>query len=388
MSTVEADPITIDVTSNHFVDDKEENGCCCAIIQEAFDSIKTFFKLVYEKMCSLLKCCFGSDDKKIVTSENKIAFVIDDRYTKHQTKEGDPERPDRYVTIKKALQDVLTSSNTLKPKKAKEKHILRCHSPSYVELVKKESQQCSNGETKQLSTGDVQVCNQSYDVALLAAGGVIKAVKEIANNKAKTVFCPVRPPGHHSSTDRGAGFCLFNNVAIGAKYALEKFPSLFQRVLIIDWDVHHGDGTEKIVKEMVEEGNQSIFYFSIYEKGIYPSSASKEQKKEKNCVNIPIKGGQNSREAFLCSFKKELYEIAEKVQPQLIFISAGFDAHQKDTISHIDLQDDDFTQLTLLVKEVANKYAQGKIVSVLEGGYNLEVLQHCVINHINALATE
>jgi acetoin utilization deacetylase AcuC-like enzyme len=312
-------------------------------------------------------------------------FVYDPHYTMHKTGAWHPEQPNRVAVINQALQTagLKTVANTLKPRKATEAEILLCHTKSYYELVQKEINALQNySGTTTLSTGDVEVCHDSFDIALLAAGGALTAVDKIMTSSANCAFCITRPPGHHATSDKGMGFCIFNNIAIAARYAQQKYG--IKRVLIADWDVHHGNGTQDIFYE-----DPSVFYFSTHEKDLYPFTGTVEDTGEGlgkgTTLNIPIKPTLLSRSEVIQAFQSTLKERMQAFKPELVLISAGFDGHESDPLGHFNLKDEDFFTLTTCLKEIANEYSKGKIVSILEGGYNLTALAPAAVSHVKAL---
>lgn len=314
-----------------------------------------------------------------------IYFVSDPAYTEHQTGLWHPEQPARTVVIDRALvaAGLKIASNTLKPRIATQDEILSCHTLPYFELVQREiSELAWSHETPYLSTGDVTISTRSWNPALLAAGGVLTAIDQIMQTADSSAFCIVRPPGHHACSNRGMGFCLFNNVAIGARYAQKKYG--VNKVLIADWDVHHGNGTQEIFYQ-----DPSVFYFSTHEKDLYPNTGFKEEIGEGaaagTTLNCPIQPGPNSRFEVLKAFEVVLREKMRTFQPDLVMISAGFDAHEADPLGHFNLQDQDFFQLSKLIKEIAVTYAKGCVVSVLEGGYNLPALATASTAHVKGL---
>lgn len=305
-------------------------------------------------------------------------------YICHLTGYGHPETPGRYAIVVKALETagLLHANNTLIPQAATYEHLLLCHTADYIKLVQKDTEmarqlQQLKGEYT-LSSGDVQICPDSYRIALLACGAGIAAVDAIMKGNASIAFCCVRPPGHHATAERGMGFCLFNNVAIAARYAQRKYG--LERVLIADWDVHHGNGTQDIFYE-----DPSVFYFSTHQQGIYPGTGSIEEVGKGNILNCPIAAGENSRLEVLEAFQVRLAEAAARFKPQLVIISAGFDAHCEDSLGRFNLTEEDFAHLTGIVKEIANTYSSGRIVSMLEGGYNLHALAASVVAHVRVL---
>ena len=315
---------------------------------------------------------------------SKLYIVTDPAYSKHLTGPGHPEQPARISSIVETLQSagIMTDDNTLSPRAATLEELQLCHDPSYCRLVHDEvaalAEQGVIDGSVMLSTGDAQISPDSYDIALLAAGGVLVAIDKVFTEKDARAFCTIRPPGHHAETARGMGFCLFNNVAIGARYAQKKYD--LERVAIIDWDVHHGNGTQEIFYE-----DPSVLYFSTHQYPFYPGTGAATERGVGNILNCPIAGGPGSREKVLQAFQEQLVPAIDSFKPDLIMVSAGFDAHTLDPIGGMDFRDEDFQTLTKIVVDLADKYAQGRIVSVLEGGYKLEALAKAATKHVQAL---
>ncbi|MBA3603465.1 MAG: histone deacetylase [Parachlamydiaceae bacterium] len=315
----------------------------------------------------------------------------------HLTGQGHPECPERYIAVINELQNqgyLQEASFNLLAKKASNADILRCHSQIYVNRVKAECEYLRMlnipEATSMLSTGDVQICSNSFEIALLAAGAGLLAVDKVMQEKSKTAFCAMRPPGHHATTSQGMGFCLFNNIAIAARYAQATYN--VKKVLIVDWDVHHGNGTQEIFYN-----DPSVFYFSTHQEGIYPGTGKKEDIGAGNIYNCPISGGKNSRLEVLKAYEDDLANAMLLFKPELVLISAGFDAHHTDPLggydahcgtpqAGFDLITQDFTTLTEIVQKIAKKHCQGKIVSILEGGYNLKALAESVRAHTKILS--
>jgi acetoin utilization deacetylase AcuC-like enzyme len=310
---------------------------------------------------------------------SKTGFVYHEQFLEHDTGYGHPEKPDRLRAIVDNLQEtgLWQKLHHLIVDAAPIEVINKVHSQRHVQYVK---ERCEKGFTI-LDQGDTTVCEKSYDIALLAAGGVISAVDAVMSGVLKNVFCAVRPPGHHAESNSPMGFCLFNNAAIAARYAQDKYN--IRRVAIIDWDVHHGNGTQEIFYN-----DPSIFYISIHQYPFYPGSGSKSEKGEGKgegfTLNFPMKAGSGEIE-YLEVFCKEIIPVLDGYHPQLIIISAGFDAHKEDPLANMNLTDDTYRILTEMMAETAEKYAKGRIISVLEGGYNLQALSRSLQKHIEAL---
>ncbi|MFH2004730.1 MAG: histone deacetylase [Bacteroidota bacterium] len=310
---------------------------------------------------------------------SKTGFVYHEQFLEHDTGYGHPEKPDRLRAIVDHLQEtgLWQKLHHLIIDAAPIEVINKVHSQRHVQYVK---EKCEKGFTI-LDQGDTTVCEKSYDIALLAAGGVISAVDAVMSGVLKNVFCAVRPPGHHAESNSPMGFCLFNNAAIAARYAQDKYN--IRRVAIIDWDVHHGNGTQEIFYN-----DPSVFYISIHQYPFYPGSGSKSEKGEGKgegfTLNFPMKAGSGEIE-YLEVFCKEIIPVLDGYLPQLIIISAGFDAHKEDPLANMNLTDDTYRILTEMMAETAEKYAKGRIISVLEGGYNLQALSRSLQKHIEAL---
>lgn len=312
---------------------------------------------------------------------NPLSIVYHPHFIMHLTGKGHPESPMRYTSVIDELtrQGLMTNDNSLLAKEAPLSAILRCHPQSYIDLVKNECQKLKVGPGSTfLSTGDAKISPDSFEVALLAAGAGLIAIDAVMQNTTKTAFCVVRPPGHHATSTQGMGFCLFNNVAIAARYAQDTYH--VKKVLIADWDVHHGNGTQEIFYS-----DPSVFYFSTHQEGIYPETGKREEIGVGNICNLPIQGGVGSRISVLKAYEEDLFAAMEIFTPDLILLSAGFDAHQDDPIGGMDLQTEDFTALTKSIKKIANKHCEGRIISFLEGGYNLEALAASTCAHVREL---
>ncbi len=290
-----------------------------------------------------------------------------------------PESPARFDVILKGLQDtgLLDRLERRPGRMASEADISLCHDPAYIAGAKQEIQQ---GVT-QLSTGDTAVSYRSFEVALHAAGSALCGVDAVCSDSARNAFCVVRPPGHHATRDRGMGFCVFNNVAVAARYAQRTHG--FQRILIVDWDVHHGNGTQDIFYE-----DASVFYFSTHQAPLYPFTGWETETglgagegMTRNIALPPHSRGEVAIQAL----REHLVPAMQTFRPELILISAGFDAHSDDPVSHLEWQTEDFHILTQLLMDLAAEYADQRIVSILEGGYNLHNLAAAAAIHVNTL---
>ncbi len=306
----------------------------------------------------------------------RTALLADPVSKLHFTGPGHPERPERFDAALSGLKGL--DLVTLATRKALEDELALCHTRAYIETVKREvASGCGD-----LSTGDTTICPASLDVALHAAGGALNAVDAVFAGEARNAFCIVRPPGHHATADRGMGFCIFNNVAIAARYAQRKHGA--ERVLIADWDVHHGNGTQDI---FYEDG--SVFFFSTHQYPWYPGTGSPEETGhgdgQGKTLNCPFPSGAGRRE-IVGAFRDKLAPAAEAFQPDFMLISAGFDSRAGDPLGGFRLADADFAELTAILLEIAGRHAGGRVVSVLEGGYDLSGLASAARAHVEALA--
>ena len=224
---------------------------------------------------------------------------------------------------------------------------------------------------------DTLLCPNSKEAILRACGAGIAAVQSVMQDGVKRVFCAVRPPGHHAETTRANGFCFVNNVAVAARYLQDKHQ--IKRIAIIDFDVHHGNGTQEIFYN-----DSSVLYGSIHEHPLFPGTGSEEEVGAGNIFNAPIAPRVN-REAFLNIFKSKILDKVDKFQPEIILLSAGFDAHRRDPLANIDLESKDYFCITKAIVDIANRHSQGRVISFLEGGYDLVALGESVAEHLRGL---
>jgi len=310
-------------------------------------------------------------------------LLLDPLYKQHRTGEGHPERPERYDAIAQALEraGLIKELTRIPPREATEDEIAACHSREYIRTVKRDVGQLSAGGLGELSTGDTIISAESLQIALKAAGGILNAVDAVMAGRSGNAFCAVRPPGHHATPNRGMGFFLFNNVAIAARYAQRKHG--IGKALIADWDVHHGNGTQDI---FYSDG--SVFFFSTHQSPWYPGTGKPEEtgegKGKGTTLNCPFPAGSGRKE-ILGAFRERLVTAADRFKPDLGFLSAGFDSRMGDPLGRFTLSDADFAELTALMMEIADKHAGGRLISVLEGGYNLSGLGAAVAAHVRAL---
>ncbi len=307
------------------------------------------------------------------------ALLADPIVKEHDTGPGHPEQPLRFDAVMEALERAgLTSGLERIPSRAAtEDEIALCHGPRYIETARRDIR----SGAPELSTGDTSISLLSWDAALAAVGGILNTVDAVVGKKAGNAFCVVRPPGHHARPNQGMGFCIFNNIAIAARYAQRQHG--LSKVLIADWDVHHGNGTQDI---FYEDG--SVFFFSTHQSPWYPFTGDAEETGEghgrHSTMNCPFPAG-SGRSEILGAFRERLRRAADHFRPELVLISAGFDSRISDPLGRFILSDSDFALLTEVMLEVAGEHAEGRLISVLEGGYNLSGLASAAASHVKAL---
>jgi len=306
------------------------------------------------------------------------ALIYHPIYLKHDTGPHHPERASRLQAILRKLQKtkLIEKLKVIEPQKAAIEDIELVHPNSYILKIEG---MCRKGVTN--LDLDTVISKDSFEAALFAAGGVITAADLVFNGETDNAFCIVRPPGHHACREKAMGFCIFNNVAIGARYIQKKYD--LKRILIIDWDVHHGNGTEEIFYN-----DPTVFYISLHQYPHYPGTGQKEAtgdgKGKGFNLNIPMQAGSGDVE-YIKVFKETIIPRVKEFKPEFILISAGFDGHKDDPLSSINLTEEGFAQMTALTKQMAADYAKNRLVSILEGGYNLISLANSVNSHIQAL---
>ena len=309
------------------------------------------------------------------------ALVHHSIYEKHDTGPGHPEMPERYRVVIDAIKsdDPLFNSITeITPEKASQGHIQAAHTKEHFKRV--EGAFASGLDRLDM---DTVISMQSFDASLFAVGGAIKAVDAVMEGIATNAFVAVRPPGHHATAERTMGFCIFNNVAVAARYAQNKYQEI-ERVAIIDWDVHHGNGTQGIFYS-----DPSVFFFSMHQYPWYPGTGSRGEtgqgKGLGSTLNVPVRAFTNSADQ-LSAFEASIEEINSNFKPDMIFISAGFDAHRTDPLGQLKLEDPDYVSMTRTIINWADEVCGGRVVSCLEGGYNLDTLGETVRSHVATLA--
>jgi acetoin utilization deacetylase AcuC-like enzyme len=296
---------------------------------------------------------------------NRTGIVKDERYLEHVMDPGHPESPERLRAIYQMLEEEEMKGHfeAVEPRSATREELEMIHSSRYIDLIASTA-----GKPYFRLDGDTSTCAKSYETALLAAGGFLVLIRAVMEGKLNNGFAFVRPPGHHAEKDRAMGFCLFNNIAIGARYAIQNFS--LQRILIVDWDVHHGNGTQSSFYE-----DPRVLYFSTHRYGFfYPGTGAATEvgkgKGEGFTVNVPLSTRCDDAD-YGNILQKILKPIALEYQPQLILVSAGFDIHYDDPLGGMEVTEKGFARMTQLLMEIAGVTAQGKLAITLEGGYDV-----------------
>jgi len=309
----------------------------------------------------------------------RIGLVQDRRFEEHDTGPGHPERPDRLRAIRAALTQAGLSGKcrSVEVEEASDRTLALVHDPGHLRGVRAA---CAAGGGP-LDDGDTVVCPASERVARLAAGGSVALCREVARGNLERGFAAVRPPGHHAERDRPMGFCLFNNVAVAARVL--RHEEGIGRVLVVDWDVHHGNGTQHIFEEAPE-----VFYFSVHQWPLYPGTGAEHERGAGRglgaTLNRPLPPGSGDRE-WLGALSEHLVPAAERFRPDFVLISAGFDAHARDPLAALSVTTAAFAEATRLVRGIADRHAGGRLVSLLEGGYDLDALAECAVAHVAEL---
>lgn len=304
----------------------------------------------------------------------KTGLITSETYQNHNTGEGHPEKIDRVTAVIDNFKR-LDNKNLIwkKPTKFDQSFLINTHSSEYIDLVSKSFPE--NGLA--FLDGDTVVSPGSKDATKDAVGSIITAIDGVQNKDFKNAFCAVRPPGHHAEKDKAMGFCIYNNVAVGANYLIEKYK--YNKVVIIDFDVHHGNGTQDIFYN-----NEKVLYISTHQYPYYPGSGSEKEKgKFNNVFNIPLEAGTTAEE-YLNAYEHVLKKLKE-FKPEFLLFSAGFDAHIDDPLAQLRLNSEDFYQLTKRTLDVVKSFCNGNVVSILEGGYDLKALQDSTQRHVDAL---
>ena len=304
----------------------------------------------------------------------KTGIITTDTYLNHNTGQGHPENADRVSVIIENLKKIRNKNFVWKkPKKFDSKYLKKTHNSNYVSEVEKSFPK----KGLFFLDGDTIVSPGSKEASSDAVGSIITAIDGVQNKEFQNAFCAVRPPGHHAEKNKAMGFCIYNNVAVGAHYLLEKYK--LNKIAIIDFDVHHGNGTQDIFYN-----NEKVLYISTHQYPYYPGTGGNNEKgKHNNVLNIPLPAGTTSEE-YLNAYEHVLKKL-KQFNPEFILFSAGFDAHKDDPLAQLQLTSKDFYHLTKRTLNLSKLYCEGKVVSILEGGYDLNALKESTAMHVDAL---
>jgi len=311
------------------------------------------------------------------------AIVHHPVFEKHDTGPGHPEKPERYRVVMDALRsdtELWSDVVEIEADEARRGDIQACHTPQHFKHVERAVREGTG-----YLDSDTMISMHSLEAALRGAGAACQAIDALMDGTAGNAFVPVRPPGHHATPDRAMGFCLFNNVGVAARYAQSRHKEI-DRVAIIDWDVHHGNGTQGIFYD-----DPSVFYFSMHQYPWYPGTGARGEtghgRGRGSTLNVPLRPMTPTNDQRR-AFDSAIGEIAAKFTPDLVIISAGFDAHKGDPLGQLLLTDEDFVQMTRVVKQWAAETCAGRVISCMEGGYDLETLGETVRAHVEELQRE
>jgi acetoin utilization deacetylase AcuC-like enzyme len=308
-----------------------------------------------------------------------LGLILDPVFETHDTGPGHPERPARLQAVRQAiaLSGLDERMRVVELESAADAVLELAHDVDHVARVE---DACHRGDSS-IDSMDTAICSESARVARLAAGSVVALCRGVARGELRRGFAAVRPPGHHAERDLAMGFCLFNNVAIAARYLRESEG--VGRVMIIDWDVHHGNGTQHIF-----EADPDVFFFSVHQSPLYPGTGSRSETGrgagQGGTLNCPLSPGAGDAE-FLAKIRDEMVPAADRFRPEFVLISAGFDAHRADPLGGLDVTTEAYAEATRVVCDIADRWAGGRLVSMLEGGYDLDALAESVVVHLDAL---
>jgi len=309
----------------------------------------------------------------------KTAYLYDDIYLNHETGWDHPECPERLLAVNKRISSAPFYKELLlvSPEEPAIEIIEAIHVPSYIQRIQREIE----SGAPYIDTMDTAVSRDSYKAALMAVGGAVAVCDLIGAGTVKNAFCAIRPPGHHAEKDYAEGFCLFNNIAIAAAYLKKTF--LYEKIAIIDWDVHHGNGTQHSFYE-----DDSVYYMSLHQFPHFPGTGAIHErgtgKGEGFTLNLPMSPGDGDSQ-YLNTFHSRILPELESFKPDIILVSAGYDAHRADPLSSINLTTGCFYEMTSLLMEAADKFCNGRLIAFLEGGYNLDALANSVDKTMQAL---
>ena len=304
----------------------------------------------------------------------KTGLITSDTYQNHNTGDGHPEKIDRVTVVIDNFKK-LNNKKLIwkKSNKFENSFLIKTHTSNYIDQVNKSFPK----KGYNFLDGDTIVSPGSKDASKDAVGSIITAIDGVQNKEFKNAFCAVRPPGHHAEKEKAMGFCIFNNVAVGANYLIEKYK--YNKIAIIDFDVHHGNGTQDIFYD-----NEKVLFISTHQYPYYPGSGSEKEKGNfNNVLNIPLEAG-TSAEKYLNAYENVLNKVRE-FKPEFLLFSAGFDAHIDDPLAQLQLSSEDFYKITKRTLEISKPFCNGNVVSILEGGYDLKALQESTKRHVDAL---
>ena len=304
----------------------------------------------------------------------KTGLITSDTYQNHNTGDGHPEKIDRVTAVIDNFKK-LDNKNLIwkKPNKFENSFLIKTHTSNYIDQVNKSFPK----KGYNFLDGDTVVSPGSKDASKDAVGSIITAIDGVQKKEFKNAFCAVRPPGHHAEKEKAMGFCIYNNVAVGANYLIEKYK--YNKIAIIDFDVHHGNGTQDIFYD-----NEKVLFISTHQYPYYPGSGSEKEKGNfNNVLNIPLEAG-TSAEKYLNAYENVLNKVRE-FKPEFLLFSAGFDAHIDDPLAQLQLSSEDFYKITKRTLEISKPFCNGNVVSILEGGYDLKALQESTKRHVDAL---
>ncbi len=304
----------------------------------------------------------------------KTGLITSDTYQNHNTGDGHPEKIDRVTVVIDNFKK-LDNKKLIwkKPNKFENSFLIKTHTSNYINQVNKSFPK----KGYNFLDGDTVISPGSKDASKDAVGSIITAIDGVQNKEFKNAFCAVRPPGHHAEKEKAMGFCIFNNVAVGANYLIEKYK--YNKIAIIDFDVHHGNGTQDIFYD-----NEKVLFISTHQYPYYPGSGSEKEKGNfNNVLNIPLEAG-TSAVKYLNAYENVLNKVRE-FKPEFLLFSAGFDAHIDDPLAQLQLSSEDFYKITKRTLEISKPFCNGNVVSILEGGYDLKALQESTKRHVDAL---